>query len=79
VAKGATGACTLCGHNDWRIASYVPLGTSQSPTQQNLGGKIYPLVSVNCTNCGNTHLVNLLLLGFAEADLESLRMPDADA
>jgi hypothetical protein len=61
---GAPGACSLCGTSDWTLNGYVSLGVQDRPSGAIfMGGPILPLVTFACTNCGNTHLLNLLLLG----------------
>ena len=36
------------------------------------GGKAYPFVTISCRTCGNTHFINLLILGFSDKDWEAL-------
>jgi hypothetical protein len=65
--------CPLCGYNTWKVdASYVILPLSPNPTQFTVGGKEYPMVPMYCGNCGNTHLINLLTLGFTSEDIKSM-------
>lgn len=71
--------CPLCGHLEWNLGSYVPLSISPSPTDVNLGGKLYPSVTLFCRNCGNTHIINLFNLGFTEQEIITLRVPEEDA
>ena len=65
--------CSLCGHGNWSIGDhYVVLSTSKNPTQTKLGGNVLPFSPMVCLNCGNTHFINLLSVGFAPEDLQSL-------
>ena len=57
-------ACTVCGHTTWTIADAVVT----LPGQAHLGavtpgGRVLPSAALVCDNCGNTHLLNLLVLG----------------
>lgn len=79
-SKGQTRQCPLCGANSWTVGQYVTLQTSpQVPSLPNPFGfrptaQNYPTVAVFCSNCGNTQLVNLLILGFDEDDLKALSL-----
>ncbi len=75
-SKGATGdKCPLCKTNKWILGSYVPLTTSNVPTEVVLRAQVYPLIAMICSNCGNTQLVNLLYLGFTPQEIQALRLP----
>jgi hypothetical protein len=78
TSRGATTPCTMCGHDDWGIGHFVTLVVTDVPGQLSLGGRTYPMVSIICTNCGNTNLVNLLVLGFSPDEWPSLKMPFTD-
>lgn len=67
--------CPLCKQNSWNLGFYVPLSVSDSPKQVQLGGRILPLAALSCNNCGNTHLINLLTLGFSLDDLTAMDLP----
>lgn len=73
--------CVICGVNAWAVGKFVTLQVSnQVPTLPNPYGfrlqpPTYPMVAIFCSNCGNTQLVNLLLLGFREDELHSLQFP----
>jgi hypothetical protein len=78
-SKGAAGACPMCGVADqWTVGSFVTHTIGSTPAGAGPGDKTsYPTIAVFCANCGNTHFVNLIVLGFTAADWESLRMsPD---
>jgi len=65
--------CSLCGHAAWTVGNqYVVVSLSPQPTQSRLGGPVYPTIGVICSHCGNTHLLNLLILGFSSEELKSM-------
>jgi hypothetical protein len=67
--------CSLCGTKNWDIGSdFIPIIGSETPNhpifdQTHL---VYPLVPLICHHCGNTHLINLLYLGFSQKDLAEI-------
>ncbi len=67
--------CPLCQHEQWQIPpSFLPLTLKKTPRSFQLGGTVLPTVPLICTNCGNTQLINLRVLGIE--DWESLRFDD---
>ena len=59
--------CAICGTNAWYIyRGYVLLTIQQDLLDTVLGGPAFPMITLMCTNCGNTHLLNLKVLGLAE-------------
>jgi hypothetical protein len=67
--------CGICGTNAWSIHNgYVRLSIQKDLIGVQLGGSAFPLIALICTNCGNTHLLNLKVLG-----LEELTKPDTNA
>lgn len=75
---GEPQACTICGNRTWGIGSFAPMTSALMPTQVRLGGQVYPFITIFCSNCGNTQLVNLLILGFSDEDLKTLVFADED-
>ena len=59
--------CQLCKANNWEIANDLVtlVGVSEHRSIQ-LGGQFMPLVSMVCRECGNTLLINPLVLGCVE-------------
>jgi len=56
--------CAVCGNNKWELADGFTFLTLQDNLGQiNLGGRGQPCAAMSCTKCGNTHLLNLLVLG----------------
>jgi len=76
---GVTPKCPLCGNTTFQVGgSYYAISVSMNPLQTVFGGNVAPLVPIICIKCGNTQLVNLLILGFSDAELKTMRYePDA--
>jgi hypothetical protein len=68
-------ACVVCGVTQWSLGYYVTLPAVEAPGELRLGGQNYPLIALVCGNCGNTHLLNLLILGFTAEEWESMKIP----
>ena len=67
--KAPWGACVICGDNAWRVGIFSAIPVSFAAAEMGtLAEKIYPMVAIICGNCGNTHFVNLRILGFGEAE-----------
>jgi hypothetical protein len=78
--KGRGAGCPICGHKKWSVQmEYVNLTLVKDPRSAKLGGEGMPLQPLTCANCGNTQLVNLLILGFKEEELSELVYPDEPA
>lgn len=77
-AKGVARPCAVCGNPTWTIGpAYVVLPALKDPRSLALshaGLESYPLFPINCNNCGNTHFLNLLVLGIG--DLSSIVIDD---
>lgn len=68
---GGQKPCVICGQiNKWTILdSYsVPI-LGLDPGGPHFFGASLPLVPLVCTNCGNTHFINLRILGFTDMSL----------
>jgi hypothetical protein len=74
--RGRLGACALCGTANWVVGKYAAVGASNVPANQTLGGAVFPFITIYCSNCGNTHFINLLQLGYTDKDWPRLRFPD---
>jgi hypothetical protein len=71
--KIGTPRCPLCGNNTWKVeASYIILPLSLNPSQLTASGSEYPMIPLYCGHCGNTHLINMLTLGFTSEDIKSM-------
>jgi hypothetical protein len=67
TAKGAPKACSLCLTNSWTLADGIYFLVSQDDFPNvNLTGKGMPCCALLCNHCGNSHLINLVQLGFGD-------------
>jgi hypothetical protein len=46
----------------WGVGDHIIAPLVVSDSSLNLGGAIYPVISIVCSNCGNTHYVNAILM-----------------
>ena len=61
------GACSLCGTLKWTLVDAIVVTHTQEEFPKIvLGGQSLPSIALVCTNCGNTHLLNLLVLGLGD-------------
>lgn len=66
-------SCVLCQNTNWSLSDQANLlSLTDNIGSITLGGNSLPLVAMTCTNCGNTHFINLAILGL----LDQLRAPD---
>jgi len=73
-SKGPTGACVICGDNNWAIGFFSPIPISfGAKGMSTFGPRIYPTVAIICNNCGNTHFINVRILGFTDEDMEQMK------
>jgi hypothetical protein len=66
LSKGISDAkCALCGHSDWTLGNGI--SHLLVPDERFMGapmlGPAYRCLPFICTNCGNTHLLNVTYLG----------------
>lgn len=67
---GGQKPCVVCGQTKWIVVDkFVVLTVGNDPVQLRIGGETMPLVPVVCTICGNTNLMNLMVLGFSDLSL----------
>ena len=58
--------CIMCGFNDWKISGedvFMIFNYHKDGVLPLHSNKFLPLVSLTCGNCGNTILINPLVLG----------------
>lgn len=61
---GALKPCSFCGGGPWELANaYTQVSLTDDLRSIVIGGQMIPAVVVNCRNCGNTVLLNMILLG----------------
>ena len=69
---GRAFTCPILGHNAWRLDdAWAAVPSGATPNNIDLG-KIFPMAVLLCTNCGNTHFLNLITMGFTPEDLKSM-------
>lgn len=68
--RGAPKSCECCGKDEWSLGDHLvtPQGLARAADhlRMALGDPFYPSVLLICTNCGNTKLMNLSILGVGE-------------
>jgi len=61
--------CPLCKTNRWTVQGdglIVHTVQRDYPIKMNVGGQTLPCLALICQNCGNTHFLNIFILGIAE-------------
>jgi hypothetical protein len=77
---GGEKPCVVCGRTAWVISDlYIRSPATRDPNNFNYSGTGFPLQPIICAHCGNTHLINLLVLGIKNEDMVSIIYPDEDA
>jgi hypothetical protein len=72
---GGQKPCPVCGETAWYMAdAFFVMPVGKNPTAMQFGPASMPLLPVVCTHCGNTNLLNLMVLGFT--DLSLLKIDD---
>jgi hypothetical protein len=65
--KGQLGVCPICRNPQWTLNDgIVSLIVQENVHHMVIGGPTLPCVSMTCVNCGNTQLLNLLILGLGD-------------
>lgn len=65
---GRDSRCPMCGHKSWTVHDTTFEIREFNEGNMVLGGPVIPVVTIMCTNCGNTLFVNALQAGAVEAD-----------
>jgi hypothetical protein len=64
--------CPICGQNKWQfVPGFISLSLTANLGQVALGGPNLPCVAIVCGVCGNTVLMNTIVLG-----LEQIATPE---
>ena len=59
--------CPICHTQNWSIGDdLVKIPLQPDAAVMALGGPAYPLIPLVCSRCGNTHLLNVLVLGVGD-------------
>lgn len=62
---GGLPPCGLCGNDQW-LFDDVLYEVRESQTQHLFSrsdAKVFPLILITCSNCGNSHMLNALVTG----------------
>lgn len=69
LTDGEFSPCVVCGHTRWAMddgIAAVDVSSNVDEMSNKDGRDMYfPLVSLICDNCGNTHFINAKILGIA--------------
>jgi hypothetical protein len=64
-------SCPVCGQRDWTLADgLVRLTLQEKRGVVVLGGRNMPCVALTCKRCGNTLLLNVIVLGLRDLATE---------
>gem|GEM_PF-6646921 len=75
VAKGGgQPTCPICHTHKFNVGAFVTLPAAETPVGIQLGGRSYPTIALHCANCGTIQFVNLVLLGFTEQEIVSMKI-----
>jgi len=55
--------CPLCKKKQWTLSDTVWEMKEFRREGLVIGGPIYPVISITCGNCGNTHFLNAVVAG----------------
>lgn len=58
--------CEICKNTNWLIDPFMVNLPVTNKVVVTLGGSVLPLLPITCSKCGNTHLLNLSILGLTE-------------
>lgn len=62
--------CEKCNHPQmtWSVGQDIITALIFANGSVNVGGTLYPVISIMCSNCGNTHYVNAIISGIIDAN-----------
>jgi hypothetical protein len=61
--------CAVCGMDEFSLSDGFVVVTLQEDTKTvKLAGRGLPSAAIVCVNCGNTYLLNLIMLGVLEKE-----------
>lgn len=65
--RAPTAICPVCQRDRWTLSDGLTMFILQEQVPGIvIGGPVMPCIAIVCTNCGNTHFLNLFVLGVAE-------------
>lgn len=65
-SKIKTRKCVLCGAESWALEGHVTLPIGDVPGLMTVGGPTLANAAMVCQNCGNTHIINLVVAGLVK-------------
>lgn len=71
-------ACPLCQGHNWTLSDrlFQLIEYDKEKTTSGQGRRIYPVLAMTCTNCGNTYFINAIKAGVM--DPEKIENADKD-
>ena len=72
LMQGRNLTCEICGGTQWTTSDFINLSVKPeiSPSVI-IGGPALPLVGLTCNRCGNTKLLNLIVLGVLKQETKT--------
>lgn len=67
IGKWVSESCPLCNEKKWDIQSEI-FSIPQYQSNNQFPQKIFPVVPIACTNCGNTIFVSALYAGVIDSN-----------
>jgi hypothetical protein len=61
--------CQICAESNWTISPNLCEVREFAGGNMVVGGPVVPFAVISCTNCGNSHFVNPLILGISRERL----------
>ena len=71
-AKWLNRPCPICQGGPWSVSDKTFQLLEFNQAGLTLGGPVVPVVPVICTNCGNTVLINALIVGLVPLVVEAV-------
>ena len=56
-------ACGACGNNQWIVENNLFELREFNPQKPEGKSPVMPIIPIICRNCGNTHLINPIVMG----------------
>jgi predicted nucleic-acid-binding Zn-ribbon protein len=65
--------CPLCKNTKWTLSDTIWEMREFHKEGLIIGGPIYPVISITCVNCGNTHFVNAIVAGIMPPEQKEVK------
>jgi predicted nucleic-acid-binding Zn-ribbon protein len=72
----ASRGCPVCGNTNWAVAPSMAQLVEFNPKRILLGGRVKPVVTVECSKCGYVVLMNAIALGLVDPAEEASKSAD---